>query len=279
MIAAVPAGVMTPRMLRIRRTRAETHDTFTVELDSAGAGLPPFRPGQFNMLWAPGVGEAAISVSGEPQKRQVLVHTIREVGAVTSALGRLKRGDFVGVRGPFGRPWPLERAAGSDVVLVAGGIGLAPLRPVLYEIAARRQSFGRVVLLYGCRSPEEILYRPQLETWRSSARIDVLVTVDRAVGGWPGNVGVVTTLIPRATFDAQGALALICGPEMMMRFAAMELLRRDVPASGIVVSMERNMKCGVGLCGRCQLGPEFVCRDGPVFEFERMRPLLELREV
>lgn len=277
MIAAVPAGVMTPRMLRIRRTRAETPDTFTIELDAAG--LPPFRPGQFNMLWAPGVGEAAISVSGEPQKGRVLVHTIREVGAVTSALRQMKRGDFVGVRGPFGRPWPLERAAGRDVVLVAGGIGLAPLRPVLYEIAARRKDFGRVVLLYGCRSPEEILYRPQLETWRSSARIDVLVTVDRAVGGWPGNVGVVTTLIPRATFDAHDALALICGPEIMMRFAAMELLRRNVPASGIVVSMERNMKCGVGLCGRCQLGPEFVCRDGPVFEFERMRPLLELREV
>ncbi len=276
---AAPAGVMVPRAARIRRVIEETHDTFTLMLDPPAGGAIPFRPGQFHMLWAPGAGESAISISGDPADRGVIVHTIREVGTVTRALRRLVRGDSLGIRGPFGRPWPIERAFGLDVVIVVGGIGLAPLRPVLYTIVTRRKDFGRVTLLYGCRRPEEILYRPQLETWRSDASIDVAVTVDRAVGGWPGNVGVVTSLVPRAAFDPQNAVAFVCGPEIMMRFAAMELMRRGIPASRIVVSLERNMKCGAGVCGHCQIGPTLVCRDGPVYPYDAVRGLLELREV
>lgn len=274
---AVPSGGMGPDMRRVRSVVRETHDTFTLEID--GAGRPGFRPGQFHMIWAPGVGEAAISLSGDPAKPSPVVHTIREVGSVTRALGKLRRGDAVGLRGPFGAPWPLDHASGRDVIVVAGGIGLAPLRPLLHEIASRRKDFGRVALLYGCRSPEDILFRPQLERWRQEGSIRVLVTVDRAVGVWPGNVGVVTTLIPRADFEADTAIAYLCGPEIMMRFAAQELIQRGLDPSRIVVSLERNMKCGIGRCGHCQLGPTLVCRDGPVYPYDRVRGLLELREV
>lgn len=274
---AVPAGAMAPDMRRVRRVVRETHDTFTMELDGDGRG--PFLPGQFHMIWAPGVGEAAISLSGDPASPSPIVHTIREVGSVTRALGRLRRGDVVGLRGPFGVPWPLEHASGHDVIVVAGGIGLAPLRPLLHEIAARRKDFGRVAVLYGSRSPEDILFRPQLERWREESSIRVLVTVDRAVGVWPGNVGVVTTLIPRAEFEPDTAIAFLCGPEVMMRFAAQELMHRGLHAGRIVVSLERNMKCGIGRCGHCQLGPTLVCRDGPVYPYDRVRGLLELREV
>jgi NAD(P)H-flavin reductase len=273
----VPSGGMEPDMRRVRGVARDTHDTFTLELEGEGRGA--FRPGQFHMIWSPGVGEAAISLSGDPANPSPIVHTIREVGTVTRALSRLRRGDLVGLRGPFGVPWPIEQASGRDVVVVAGGIGLAPLRPLLHEIASRRNDFGRVAVLYGCRSPEDILFRPQLERWREDHGIRVLVTVDRAVGVWPGNVGVVTTLIPRAEFEPDTAVAYLCGPEIMMRFAALALERRGVHPSRIVVSLERNMKCGIGRCGHCQLGPTLVCRDGPIYPFDRVRGLLELREV
>ena len=274
---AVPSGAMAPDLRAVRSVVRETHDTFTLELEGAGRGT--FRPGQFHMIWAPGVGEAAISLSGDPATPSTIVHTIREVGVVTRALGRLRRGDVVGLRGPFGAPWPLEHASGHDVLVIAGGIGLAPLRPLLHEIASRRMDFGRVAVLYGCRSPEDILFRAQLEGWRETAAMRVLVTVDRAVGVWPGNVGVVTALIPRAEFEPETAIAYLCGPEIMMRFAALELLRRGLDPSRIIVSLERNMKCGIGRCGHCQIGPTLVCRDGPVYPYDRVRGLLELREV
>jgi NAD(P)H-flavin reductase len=190
----------------------------------------------------------------------------------------MRRGDLVGVRGPYGVPWPIALASGHDVVLVAGGIGLAPLRPVLYEIAARRNDFGQVSLLYGCRTPEDILFRPELASWREASGIRVLVTVDRAVGPWPGNVGVATTLVPRLELEAGSAVAFVCGPEIMMRFVALELARRGLDTSRIFVSLERNMNCGIGRCGHCQLGPTIVCRDGPVYPFDRVRGWLELRE-
>jgi NAD(P)H-flavin reductase len=276
MIAA-QADPMIPLPCRVRRAVAESHDTFTLDLDAPPG--PAFRPGQFNMLYVFGVGEVPISVSGDPAHTGVVTHTTREVGSVTRAMRRLRRGATLGVRGPYGTPWPLDRAVGRDLVLVAGGIGLAPLRPVLYAAAARRAEFGNVVLLYGTRSPEDVLYRRELERWRAAHGVIVSVTVDHATRAWPGDVGVVTRLVARAPFDAASAVAFVCGPEIMMRFAADALRRRGLAEDRVFLSLERNMKCAVGFCGHCQLGPTFVCKDGPVFPYPRVKRLLELREI
>lgn len=273
----IGASQFVPRPSRIRRVLRETHDTFTLEIEAPADAT--FAPGQFAMLYVFGVGEVPISLSGDPARTDTLVHTTRAVGTVTTAMRRLRKGGALGVRGPYGRPWPLAEATGKDVVLVAGGIGLAPLRSALYALAARRREFGRVALLYGARGPEDILFSRQLQRWGAAADMQVFVTVDRATPEWRGNVGVVTGLIPRAVFDPANAVALVCGPEVMMRFTAAALRKRGMPEDGIYISLERNMKCAVGLCGRCQFGPAFVCKDGPVFVYERVASLLELREV
>jgi NAD(P)H-flavin reductase len=192
---------------------------------------------------------------------------------------RLKVGDFLGVRGPFGSHWPVEEAAGNDVVIVAGGIGLATLRSALYHVLSQREKYGKVVLLYGTRSPEDILYRRELEQWRARFDLEVYITVDRAMSGWRGNVGVVATLIPKAPFDPHNAVALVCGPEVMMRFTMQELQKCGVRAEDIYVSMERNMKCAIGFCGHCQYGPVFICKDGPVFSYNRIKDLFLIREI
>jgi NAD(P)H-flavin reductase len=231
------------------------------------------------MLYVYGVGEVPISISGDPTRPGTLVHTTREVGAVTRAMRRLKAGQTLGVRGPYGRGWPVAEAAGGDLVLITGGIGLAPLRPVIYHALAHREQYGKVVLLYGARTPDDILYRRELEKWRSRFDLEIHLTVDRATGSWRGNVGVVTQLIQRSPFDPSHCLAMICGPEIMMRFTALELEKRGVDPAQIYISMERNMKCGIGLCGHCQLGGSFVCKDGPVYRYDRIGPLLMEREV
>jgi NAD(P)H-flavin reductase len=278
---AVPfAHPMTPAFYRVRRRRRETYDTFTIELDPPeGVRGLAFAPGQFNLLYAFGVGEAPISISGSPERPNTLIHTIRNVGAVSKALSRMAAGDLVGVRGPFGSAWPVEQGIGRDVVIVAGGIGLAPLRPALYAILARRKEFQRVALLYGARTPDDLLYVEELERWRSRLDMSVLVTVDRAMGDWRGAVGVVTTLIHRTAFDPASALAMVCGPEIMMRFTILELQKHGIQQEQIYISMERNMKCAVGFCGHCQLGPTFICKDGPVFRYDHIRRFSELREV
>jgi len=271
---------MTPHPFVVQRALPETDDTFTLEL-AADRGFEPlaFRPGQFNMLYVFGVGEVPISISGDPATPQTLVHTTRVVGATTRAMRQLKRGDQLGVRGPFGTAWPVEEAEGQDVLFVAGGIGLAPLRPALYRVLSRRERYGRVVLLYGARTPDDILFRRELRNWRADFDLEVHVTVDRATREWRGNVGVVTALIPRVPFDPRNTVALTCGPEVMMRFTVLELQRRGVEPEHVHVSLERNMKCAIGLCGHCQLGAEFVCRDGPVFPYARVRRLLDVREL
>jgi NAD(P)H-flavin reductase len=273
------ADAMRPVPFAIGQHSRETGDTFTLTLIPGQGGGLAFAPGQFNMLYVFGVGEVPISISGDPAHPEQLVHTIRAVGRVTRALQAMERGDCVGVRGPFGAAWPVEQAHGHDVVIVAGGIGLAPLRPALYHILAHRGLYGRVVLLYGARTPRDLLYTRELKQWRGRFDVEVEVTVDRATVEWQGAVGVVTKLIARAPFDAGGAMALLCGPEVMMRFAIAALQARGVPETSLFVSMERNMKCAVGLCGHCQLGPMFVCKDGPVFRYDRIRPFFGLREV
>jgi NAD(P)H-flavin reductase len=271
---------MIPHPFLLRRILSETADTYTLELESANGDKNfPFAAGQFNMVYLFGIGEVPISISGDPDRTGRLIHTIRAVGGVTRAMRELKRGAVLGVRGPLGTGWPLGEAAGNDVVIVAGGIGLAPLRSVLYRMIANRNQYGRIILLYGTRTPEDIPFQRELERWRGRLDLEVLVTVDKASASWRGNVGVVTTLIPKAPFDPSLTTAFICGPEVMMRFTALELEVRGVPTENIYVSLERNMKCGIGLCGHCQFGPYFICKDGPVFRLDKVKKLLALREI
>ncbi|MCU0893531.1 MAG: FAD/NAD(P)-binding protein [Rhodospirillales bacterium] len=274
-----PASSVLPRPFRVVRMRRDLSDTFTLELEDAAGGGFAFAPGQFNMLYAFGAGEVAISISGNPAAPERLVHTIREVGSVTSRLAACKPGQTIGVRGPFGSAWPIAEARDYDVVIVAGGIGLAPLRPAIYRLLANRQSYGRFVILYGARTPRDILYRQQLQRWSSRLDTFVDVTVDRAASDWRGNVGVVTKLIGRGGFSPQHTLAMICGPETMIRFAIQALEDRGVAPERIYCSLERNMKCALGFCGHCQFADRFVCRDGPVFRFDTIAPVFAVREL
>jgi NAD(P)H-flavin reductase len=269
---------MLPYVARVLDRKRDGLDVWTLDIEP-GEGAPPVAPGQFNMLTAFGVGEAAVSVSGDPAEPGRLVHTIRAVGAVSSALTRLDTGDLLGLRGPFGVGWPMAEATGRDVVIVAGGLGLAPLRPVLYRLFAERERYGKITLLFGARSPADILFRHEIESWRHRLDVGIEVTVDHAEDGWHGHVGVVTTLIRRADFDPLRTVAMVCGPEVMMRFAIAALGEGGVADEAIYLSMERNMKCAIAFCGHCQFGTVFVCRDGPVFRYERVRSLLTLKEI
>lgn len=271
---------MVPRPYRIYQVRKETNDTFTLELEPTNEAKElSFTAGQFNMLYVFGIGEVPISISGDPTKPKMLVHTTRAVGTVTKAMRTLKRGDVLGVRGPFGTHWPIEEATGNDVVIVAGGIGLAPLRPALYHLLSHRDKYGKIVLLYGARAPQDLLYKRELERWRGRFDLEVNVTVDAARGKWRGNVGVVTMLIHRAKFDAFNTVAMVCGPEVMMRFTVLELQTHGVGIENIFISMERNMKCAIGFCGHCQFGPTFICKNGPVFCYDRIKELFGKREI
>ena len=276
--AARPLDPFVPQIYRVEQVRRELGDTVTLDLAPVSGPRLSYEPGQFNMLYAFGVGEAAISISGA-RDGAALVHTGRDVGAVSGAITKLVPGATIGVRGPYGTGWPVKAAEGSDVVIVAGGLGLAPLRPAIYEIFNNRRRYGRVVILFGSRNPNDMLYRHEIEQWRARLDVDIDVTVDHADTDWRGNVGVVPKLIPRAAFDPHATVALICGPEVMMRFTINALRDAGVAAEGIFVSMERNMKCAIGLCGHCQFGPTFVCKDGPVMRFDRIAPIFAMREI
>jgi NAD(P)H-flavin reductase len=231
------------------------------------------------MMYVFGVGEIPVSISGDASDATRLVQTVRAVGKVSEAVTKLSRGDTLGLRGPYGTAWPVEDCYGRDVVVVAGGLGLAPLRPALYQLQAERSRFGKLVLLYGTRRPEDILFRRQLETWRRQLDMEIAVTVDRAGADWRGHVGVVTRLIPRIGIDTDNAMALVCGPEVMMRFAASALGDIGLPDDAIHLSLERNMKCAVGLCGHCQFAGSFICKDGAVMRYDKVRRLLGLKEI
>jgi NAD(P)H-flavin reductase len=275
--ATVPVR-LAPVPYRVVGKRQETDDTWTIDIQPAGTRLPPFAPGQFAMLYAFGAGEAPISVSGyEPSSGRV-IHTIRAAGAVTTGLCAAAPGQQIGARGPFGSGWPLVEVEGADIVIVAGGLGLPPLRPVIEHVLAAPERYGRLSLLYGARSPSELLYRTQLERWRGRGA-DVEITVDSAASDWRGRVGVVTTRIARATFDPASAVAMVVGPEVMMRFAVAALRDRGLPAERIYLSLERSMHCAIGHCGHCMLGPEFVCKDGPVFRYDRVERWLGVRRL
>lgn len=235
-----------------------------------------FAPGQFNMLYLPGAGEIAISVSDNPASRNSCRHTVRVAGNVTGALGRMQVGETLGLRGPFGTSWPISECIGRDVVLVTGGIGLAPLRPAICALLKDRRQMGRLHLLYGSRSPDTMLYRREYDDWTKRG-ITVHTTVDRSAPDWDGNVGVVTLLLERlAAFDPRNTVLLCCGPEVMMRFTVKTALERGLSSEHIWVSLERNMQCAVGFCGHCQLGPAFICKDGPVFRYDQVAPYIDI---
>lgn len=286
-MSALPETAVHPNLLlypywaEIIRIKKETEgvSTFWLRfLDPEMRSGYRFLPGQFNMLYLPGYGEAAISISSDPQDSKGIVgHTIRFVGNVTKAIARLREGDVIGVRGPFGTPWPMEEIEGRDVVIASGGIGLAPLRPAIYHILHNRDKYGKVLLIYGARTPADLLYPEEYEQWRAGG-IDVQITVDRADETWDGQVGVVPMLFYRFRIDHHQSVVLTCGPEIMIRFVIYEGLARRIPPERIYVSLERNMKCGQGACGHCQMGPYFICKDGPVFRFDMLQDFFNVEE-
>jgi NAD(P)H-flavin reductase len=271
------AGAFVPAPFRVADRRQDTVDTWTLALEPVGDGFA-VAPGQFVMVYAFGVGEVPISVSGPPERPgEPVVLTVRDVGAVTHAICESEPGSVLGLRGPLGNSWPVEAAEGGDVVVVAGGIGLAPLRPVVLHVLAHRDGYQNVWVLYGARTPRDLLYRDELESWRYEIGVDV--TVDAADSSWTGGVGVVPQLIARADVRPEAVSAFVCGPEVMIHFTVEALRKRGLPDERIFLSLERNMRCGVGLCGHCQLGPTLICRDGPVYSQAQVAGLMEVREL
>jgi NAD(P)H-flavin reductase len=279
MAAVAGLDPFVPQIYRIEDVRRELSDTVTLSLKPVSGARPAFESGQFNMLYVFGVGEVPISMSGDRTDDDIFVHTVRDVGAVSGAIAKLKTGATIGVRGPFGTSWPVGGAEGGDIVIVAGGLGIAPLRPAIYDFLVNRKRYGRIIILVGSRNPEDLLYRGELEEWRRRLDIDIEVTVDHADADWRGNVGVVPSLIPHAAFDPQKAMALVCGPEVMMRFTVSALREAGIADDRIYLSMERNMKCAIGLCGHCQFGPTFVCKDGPVMRYDKIAGIFAVREL
>ena len=272
------ADPMLPRPFRVLAKRAETHDTITLDFEAADGGPPlGFNPGQFTMVYVYGVGEVPLSISGDPDRPEVLTHTVRAVGGVTNAIFALEHDDVVGIRGPFGTNWP--DANGKDLLIIAGGIGLAPVRPLLYQALAHRDQRYCLGLAYGARTPNEVLYRDELREWNDRPDISIEVTVDRGDRGWRGSVGVVTPLVQKLRCTAEETVAVICGPEIMMKIVARTLEDRGVPREDIYVSLERSMKCGIGFCGHCQFGSDFICKDGPVVSYMAVAERLEIGSI
>jgi len=280
--SVVDAGLSpyAPSPYLVRSRTEETSDIATLVLEpAAGVTMRPFVPGQFNMLHAFGIGEAAISISSAAGPSGELTHTVQSLGPTSKALFSARPGTCIGVRGPYGHGWPIEAAVGKDVLLAAGGLGLPPLRPLLYRLLAEREKYGRIEVVYGARTPKHLVFYEELQSWRARNDLRFQVTVDVAGREWYGDVGVVTTRIPDTRFEPANTVAFVCGPEVMMRFTAQALLARGIGPDSMYLSMERNMKCAIGLCGHCQFGPDFVCRDGPVFSYRRIGPYLTMREV
>lgn len=275
-----PHNPWLPHSARIRGVRHEVPGIFTYQLELEHTAVRQsfrFLPGQFNMLYLPGIGEAAISISSDPDRPETLLHTVRVVGSVTRALARLQVGDQILLRGPFGSAWPMGDCRGCDLVIATGGVGLAPLRPAIRHVVNHRAEFGRVILLYGARTSGDLLYTAEYDAWRQ-AGIEVEVTVDLGDENWHGHIGVVPILFYRLRLNAPQTRVLTCGPEVMMRFVIFEALARKIEPRHVFLSMERKMNCAIGLCGNCQLGPTFVCKDGPVFRYDRMELYLGIED-
>lgn len=273
-------SAMAPVPYRVRSRVVESPDSATLTLVPLGEALRSPQPGEFMMLYAFGVGEAAISISGDPTVTdRSITHTIRAVGAVSRALHDAEPGTVIGIRGPFGTSWGLAEAAGRDLVMVAGGVGLCPLRPAVLGALAQRGRYGKVTLVAGARSRADFVFAAQLEKWAAEPQIELHLVVDAPTPGWTGEVGLVTAPLSRLELNADRTTAFLCGPEPMLRFGAAALIAKGLAAKDIRVSLERNMQCGVGWCGHCQLGPLLLCRDGPVVGYDIAGPLLAVKEL
>lgn len=269
-----------PRPAVVQTIKAEAYGIATFGLafqDAADAAGFSFHPGQFNMLYLPGFGESAISIASDPAEPRALEHTIRYAGMVTRGFSRLKVGSTIGLRGPYGSRWPLELASGKDLLIVAGGIGLAPLRPVILSILRHREAYGRVQMLYGGRTPQDLLYTDEIDRWQQGG-IEIQISVDRAEQSWHGFVGVIPMAFYRIKVDPKKTLVFTCGPEIMMQFVLYESLARRIPKKNIYLSLERNMKCAVAFCGHCQYGPNFICREGPILNYAAIEPFFMKEE-
>lgn len=266
-----------PKIYRVLENIPETHDIFTLVLANEEGTPFEFRPGQFNMVYLHGVGEIPLSVASYPDKKNRLLHTIRAIGPVTEGFKALKPGDEIGIRGPFGTSWPMTKT-GCDVLVIGGGVAFPPLRTAICQILENKRLYNRLTLLYGARTPSDILYSKDISRWREQG-FDVQVTVDKTDEAWKGHVGVVTTLIKGRVYQPKNTLIFICGPEIMMHYTIKELMAIDVDEQHVYLSMERNMQCGVGFCGHCQFGPYFICKDGPIFSYAQIKPWLAIKEL
>jgi NAD(P)H-flavin reductase len=258
-----------------KERESRTIVTLTLRLtDADAASAFRFLPGQFNMLYVKGVGEIPISIASDPDTPEALSHTIRATGRVSTRLTELEPGDRIGLRGPFGRGWPLEQLGGRDLIIVTGGLGCAPVAPVISYITDRRQDFGRLAILHGVKHCSDLIWGECYSEWAAQDDTQVLLSADRCDLSWSGTTGPVTQLFDQLEIPPSEAAAMICGPEPMQHACAEWLLANDMPAGDIWLSLERNMRCAVGLCGHCQFGEHFICRDGPVFRYDVIRPLI-----
>jgi NAD(P)H-flavin reductase len=268
---------LVPQLFDITDFRCDTHDIFTLTLKPQNKSNFLFSPGQFNMLYAFGIGESAISISSSPLNHENITHTIRVVGSVTRNLQKLTTKDTIGIRGPFGNGWPIHQFKGKSIFLLAGGIGIAPLRSVIYALTSQRKDFADINLIYGTRTPQDLIYQNEFDKWRKDINLHVIV--EHATTSWTGNVGVISQLIPKVIKDPENTIVLMCGPEIMMRFSYYSLRDEGINSKNIFLSMERNMQCAIGHCGHCQWGPFFICKDGPVMNYKEIEPFLLKKEL
>ena len=263
-----------PKIAEVVERIQETHSVFTLRLrmlDNKTRANYMFYPGQFNMLYLFGVGEIPISIVSDPQDPSMLDHAIRTVGRVTRGLSRLEKGAQIGLRGPYGRGWPLQDAIGKDILVITGGLGCAPVVSVINYIINRRSDYGRLSIMQGVKLPSDLIWRDKYEQWLKQPNTDVFLAANSDEGEWPWHVGLVTELFDQVSLN-QNTVVMMCGPEGMMRACVHELMMRNISQSNIFLSMERNMQCALGHCGHCQYGPLFICKNGPVFSFDELIP-------
>jgi len=266
----------TPYACKVVDIRVESRSIFTLDLVFTDPNVHKsyrFQPGQFNMMYMHGLGEVAISIVSDPSDRDVLSHTIRKVGRITNTMGALRIGDEIGIRGPFGRGWPMQEALGKDVVVVTGGLGCAPSVSIIEYIMRRRQDYGHLDILQGVKHSEDFIFQKRYDLWRQSPKTNIFIAADEAGPKWPWSTGYVTSMISKTEFDPSNCIAMMCGPEMMMANAVRSLAEKGMAEENIYLSMERNMECGMGLCGHCQYGGVFICKDGPVFPYPAIKTL------